>query len=113
MRSGPTGEEVAAVLEIVVLLAIVFAGLVAVGAVVGAISLVGFFLTLPFRILGWLFHALGGLIAFPILAGLGVVVTIALVSAALAMMIPLLPFALLAAGIVWLIHRERRWTRSA
>lgn len=99
-------------IELVVLLAVVFAGLVVAGALVGTFSLLFFVLTLPFRLLGWLLHGVGVLLALPFLAIAGIVAVVALGAAAVAILIPVLPIALLALGIVWLVRGGRKPARA-
>jgi hypothetical protein len=66
------------------------------------LHLVGFVITLPFRILGWTFR----------LVGLVFLVVLGVLTAILAggvLLLPLLPLALVALGVAWLFRRRRRF----
>jgi hypothetical protein len=91
-----------------------FLVLAVVGLVLGMLSLVGALIVLPFKLLGFAFKALGALLALPFLLIFGVigallfgvVGVVALGAGLLAFFIPLLPFALIAWGVWWLVHRK-------
>lgn len=72
-----------------------------IGVLVGLFSAVLWLLTLPFRLLGLMFHGLGWLLVLPLLL---VGVLIACVATAVAL--PALPIVLLVLGIVVLMRRR-------
>jgi hypothetical protein len=91
------------------LLGLAFAGfvvLVAIGAVLGLVALVFQVVLLPFRLLGFVFKLIGAVLFLPLLLLVGFVV-LAFVGLPLFFMaiVPLLPIALLALGIWWLVKR--------
>ena len=69
-------------------------------------SVVGWFLWLPFKILGWLLRGIGLLIAFPfillacLLGGFGMLL------GAGVLVLPLFPLAVVGAILWWLFHRR-------
>jgi hypothetical protein len=84
-------------------LAALAAGIVLVFGVLSIVlHLVGFVITLPFRIVGWAFRLVGFLLVL-VLGGLAAVL------AGGVLLLPLLPFALVALGIAWLVKRRRRF----
>ena len=97
-------------------LLLVGAVLVGVFALLG--PLLGFLISLPFRILGLVFGLVGWLLVLPFLILSGV---LALVGLTLGLggflLVPLvligLPFALVAAGVIWLMRRGDRRTAQA
>jgi hypothetical protein len=88
--------------------------LAVVGFVLGVLGFMGALIVLPFKLLGFALKAVGALLALPFLlifGLLGVVlfggVGVVLFGAGLlALALPLLPFALLAWGIWWLVRRK-------
>ena len=87
-------------IELIVMAAVSFAVLLAVGAVCAGLSLI----FLPFQILGWLFKGLGLLIAIPLMLVFGFVGVLVFGVGVIFFMIPVLPFALL----VWLLWKALR-----
>lgn len=83
-----------------------FAALVVVGVFLTVFSAVGWFLWLPFKIIGWGFKLLGLLIAAPfillalLLGGFGMLLSVGF------LFIPLFPLLLLG-GLAWWIFRPR------
>jgi len=84
------------------------------GLVLGALSLAGALIALPFKLLGFAFKGLGMLLALPFIllfgalgallfGGLGVLV---LGAGLVAVALPLLPFAFVAWGLWWLLRRK-------
>jgi hypothetical protein len=95
------------VIELFVLGALAFAALIVIGTLVSVFSLVGWFLWLPFKIIGWLFKGMAMLIALPflllaaVLGGFGLLLSVGV------LFIPLLlPFAMIGAFIWWLFRRR-------
>jgi hypothetical protein len=98
--------------EILFLAPIVLAAVLVLGVFAFLFPLLGFVITLPFRILGLVFTALGWLIALPILAlgaflGLGALVVATLVGGTL-FLLPFVPFVLFALAIAWFVKRASR-----
>ena len=93
--------------ELVVLAGLAFAALIVVGALLSVFSVVGWFLWLPFKILGWAFRLVGLLVVLPFvliacfLGGFGV-----LLSAGV-LLIPLLPVFAICGGLWWLLRPRR------
>jgi hypothetical protein len=88
---------------------IVFAGLLLVAVFAFLFPLVGFVISLPFRILGWVIGLLGWALLLPLILIGAVFGVIALVFVLLLggglFIIPFVPFVLLALGIAWLVRR--------
>ena len=94
-------------IELFVLAALAFAALLVIGALISAVSVVGWFLWLPFKIIGWLFKGVAMLIALPfillacVLGGLGLMLSVGV------LIIPLfLPF-LMIGGLLWWLFGRR------
>ncbi len=98
------------------LLAVGLAALVAIAvlsAIGGVIALVLWIVMLPFRLLGFAFKLLGALLMLPLLAVGGLLLTVFLgVPLLFAVLLPAVPFALLAWFIWWLMHRGSRSTAT-
>jgi hypothetical protein len=86
------------VIALLVLGALVFAGMLVIGTLAAVVGLLGFVISLPFRILGWTFKLLGLLLAIPfaliglMLGGVGLAVGLGFA------LLPALPFI----ALVWL-----------
>jgi len=98
--------------EFLLLFPLLLAGLLLAAVFAFLFPLFGFVLTLPFRILGWLVGILGWMLLLPIILvgsvlGLGALVVAALIGGTI-FLVPLVPFVLLAVGIVWLVRRSSR-----
>ena len=94
--------------ELVVLGALAFCAFVVVGTLVAAASLLGWLISLPFRLLGLAFRGLGLLVGLPFVI-LGVVLAVVLFGVGtLLVLLPLVPLALLVFGIVWLVRHSAR-----
>jgi hypothetical protein len=95
------------VIELVVLAALAFAALIVIGILISVFSVVGWFLWLPFRILGWVLRLVGLVFAAPfvliacLLGGLGTLLGFG------AVVLPVLPLAL-AGWVVWWLLRPQR-----
>ena len=93
--------------EMVVLAGLAFAALIVVGVLISVFSVVGWFLWLPFKILGWVLRVVGLLFALPfviialLLGGFGVLLGTGV------LLIPLFPL-LLVGGVFWWLFRDRR-----
>jgi hypothetical protein len=97
---------------------IVLAGLLLAAVFAFLFPVIGFVITLPFRILGWVIGLLGWALLLPLILLGALFGVVALVFAALwarVLLHPFVPFALLALGAVWLVRRasHRRRTRDA
>lgn len=89
-------------IELFVFGALALVGLVVFGMLAAVLSIVLWVITLPFRLLGLLFHGLGLLILLPfVLVGVLVAATLGLGF----LMVPLAPLALIALA-VWLLVRR-------
>jgi len=98
--------------EFFFLFPLLLAGLLLAAVFAFLFPLFGFVILLPFRILGWVIGLLGWLLVLPILLvgavlGLGALVIAALLGGTI-FLVPLVPFALLAFGIAWLVRRSSR-----
>lgn len=93
-------------IELFVLAALGFTALIVIGALVSVFSLVGWFLWLPFKIIGWLFRGVALLIALPfvllavVLGGFGMLLGVGVLFLPL-----LLPFAMIGGFLWWLFRR--------
>ena len=95
--------------ELVVLGALALAAFIVIGSLVTVFSMVGWVISLPFRLVGLVFMGLGLLIVLPLLMFAGLIAAIVLGVGALFALVPLLPAILLVMGIVWLVrHRSPR-----
>ena len=94
------------------LLALGFAAFVVfavVSALCGIAALLFWVVLLPFRLLGFVFKALGALLFLPVLAIVGLVVAVLVgVPLLIAALIPALPIVLLVAAVWWLAKRGFR-----
>ena len=92
--------------ELIVLAALAFAALIVIGVLVSVFSVVGWFLWLPFRIIGWMFRIVGLLIALPFIliacmfGGFGLLLGTGF------MALPLLPL-LAIGGLGWWLFKDR------
>ncbi len=97
---------------LVVVAVLGFCALVVVGTLVAAASLVGWILFLPFKLLGLLLRGLGLVLALPFILLAGVLGFLVFGAGVLALVLPALPFVLVALGIVWLIRHNARSVHS-
>jgi hypothetical protein len=85
-----------------------------VGVVVAVASILGFLITLPFRILGWALKLVGLLIALPflilggVLAGGGV-----LLALAFGLLLPLAPVLAIAWLVWWLVRSDHKRSHAS
>ena len=92
--------------ELVVLAALGFAVLIVIGVLISVFSVVGWFLWLPFKILGWAFRLVGLLFALPfvliacLLGGFGLLLGAGI------LVLPLFPLIAIGA-IAWWVFRDR------
>lgn len=93
-------------IELFVLAALAFTAFIVIGALVSVFSLVGWFLWLPFKIIGWLFRGVALLFALPfillaaVLGGFGMLLGVGVLFLPL-----LLPFAMIGGFLWWLFRR--------
>lgn len=93
-------------LELFVVAGLAFAALIVIGVLISVFSVVGWFLWLPFKIIGWALRAVGLLIALPfiliavLLGGFGMLL------GAGVLMFPLVPLFAIGAFIWWLLHKR-------
>lgn len=94
-------------IALLVLGALLFAGMIVMGTLVAVAGLLGFVIMLPFRILGWTFKLLGLLLAIPfalialMLGGVGLAVGLGVA------LLPALPFIALVWLCWWLVAGRR------
>ena len=94
-------------IALLVLGALMFAGMLVVGSLFAVVGLLGFVISLPFRILGWTFKLLGLLFAIPfaliglMLGGVGLAVGLGFA------LLPALPFVLVVWFCWWLFAGRR------
>ena len=93
--------------ELVVLAAVAFTALIVVGVLVSVFSVVGWFLWLPFKILGWVLRLVGLLFALPFILIACVLGGFGLLLGTSVMMLPLLPLVALG-GLAWWLFRGGR-----
>lgn len=93
--------------ELVVLGALALAAFIVIGSLVTVFSLVGWIISLPFRLVGLAFKGLGLLIGLPLLMFAGLIVALVVGVGALLALVPLLPVILLVLGVVWLVRHRR------
>ena len=92
--------------ELAVLAALAFAALIVVGVLVSVFSVVGWFLWLPFKILGWALRFVGLLVALPFILIACVLGGFGLLLGAGFMVLPLFPLLALG-GLAWWLFRDR------
>jgi hypothetical protein len=99
------------VVEAIIAAGLGFAALVVVGVLISVFSVVGWFLWLPFKILGWGLKLLGLLFAAPfillalLLGGFGMLLGVGF------LILPLFPL-LLVGAIAWWIFRPRQASQA-
>ena len=94
--------------ELVVLGALAFCAFVVFGALFAAASMVGWIITLPFRLFGLALRGVGLLIGLPFLIVGGLLALVVFGVGAIFTLIPIIPLALLVFGIVWLARHSGR-----
>ena len=93
--------------ELVVFAALAFSALIVVGVLLSVFSVVGWFLWLPFKVIGWALKLVGLLFALPFLAIAVLIGGFAVFMSAGFLLLPLFPLLLLG-GLAWLVFRPRR-----
>ena len=83
-----------------------FVALAVLGLLASVVALVWWLIFLPFRVLGWVFGGLAGLLALPFMLVFALLAMVLFAAGFIAFAIPLLPFALLVGGIWWLMKRR-------
>jgi hypothetical protein len=96
------------VIELVVLGALAFCGFVVLGTLVAAASIVGWIISLPFRLLGVVVKGVGLLLGLPFLILALTIGAVVFGIGALVTLLPLAPLLLLVCGVVWLVRRSTR-----
>ena len=92
--------------ELFVFAGLAFAALIVLGVLISVFSVVGWFLWLPFKIIGWALRAIGLMIALPfiliacLLGGFGLLLGTGV------MMLPLFPLLAVGGILWWLFHRR-------
>lgn len=90
--------------------AVVVAGVLFLGFLAVIARFLGWLLVLPFQILGWLLGGLGFVIALPFVIVALAIGAVGVGVGVLVLFTPLVPLALLAVLIAWLVRRGRRTT---
>jgi hypothetical protein len=85
-----------------------FVALAVFGLFASVIAMVLWVITLPFRLLGLVFHGLGALLALPFLILFAVIAAVVFGFAAIAFLLPALPIVLAALAIWWIFGRRSR-----
>lgn len=80
-----------------------FVVLAVLGLAASLVAMIGWLLLLPFRLLGFAFKLMAGVLALPFLILFAVIGAILFASGLVIFFVPFLPFALLVAGIWWLM----------
>ena len=93
--------------EWVVFGAFAFVTLLVIGVLITAFSVVGWFLWLPFQIIGWVLKLVGLLFALPFILIACLIGGFAVLMGTGFLLLPLFPLLLLA-GLAWLVFRPRR-----
>lgn len=99
--------------ELMVLGTLAFAAIVVFGVLASVFGMVLWLISLPFRIVGWLFHGIAFLFALPFVAVFVVIAMLVLGGAMLMFLVPLLPIVLIALGAWWLVRRNQRSAATA
>ena len=92
--------------ELIVLAALAFAALIVIGVLLSVFSVVGWFLWLPFKIIGWAFRLVGLMFALPFILIACTLGGFALLLGAGFMVLPLLPLLALG-GLGWWLFKDR------
>jgi len=92
------------VVELVVMAGLAFAALVVVGVLISAFSIVGWFLWLPFRVLGWALKFVGLVIALPFIVSACLLGGFGMLLGAGVLFRPLLPLIAFVAVLWWLVR---------
>jgi hypothetical protein len=94
------------VFDLIVLAGLAFTALIVVGVLISVFSVVGWFLWLPFKIIGWMLRGVGLLIAFPFILIACLLGGFGLLLGAGVLVLPLAPLAVLGVILWWLFHRR-------
>ena len=94
--------------ELLILGALAFAAIVVFGVLASVFGVVMWLIFLPFRIIGWLFHAIALLFALPFVAIFGVIAVLVFGAGMLMFLVPFFPIVLVALGAWWLVRRNQR-----
>lgn len=93
-------------LELFVLAGLAFTALIVMGVLISVFSVVGWFLWLPFKIIGWLLRGVGLLIALPFILLAVVLGGFGMLLGAGVLVLPLFPLA--AVGVIlWALLHKR------
>jgi hypothetical protein len=92
--------------------ALVFVGLAVLGVLAAVATFVGWIISIPFVLLGWMFRLLVGLLALPFLLVMALVVgfvpAILLAVGLTFFVVPVLPFVAVIGLTIWVLRRNRR-----
>ena len=92
--------------ELIVFAGLAFTALIVVGVLISVFSVVGWFLWLPFKIIGWMLRGIGLLIALPFILLACVLGGFGLLLSAGVLVLPLFPLFAVGAILWWLFHKR-------
>ena len=92
--------------ELIVFAGLAFTALIVVGVLISVFSVVGWFLWLPFKIIGWMLRGIGLLIALPFILLACMLGGFGLLLSAGVLFFPLFPLAAVGALLWWLFHKR-------
>lgn len=98
---------------LVVLGVLAFCVIVVVGTLVAAASLLGWLVSIPFHILGFVLRGIGVAIAIPFILLAAVIGVVVFGFGAIALFVPMVPFVILALGVAWLVRHNSRSVHSS
>jgi hypothetical protein len=87
--------------------ALAFVGIAVMGLLASVVALVCWVFVFPFRLLGFVFRGFAGLLALPFLLLFGLLGVVLFAAGMVAFLVPVLPFVVIVALVVWLMrHRH-------
>ena len=99
-------------IELIVLAVVVTAVLAVLGVVAAVLSFVVWLVMLPFQLLGMIAKGLAFVAALPVLLLLGVAALLVGGFGLLFALLPLLPFVLVVAFVIWLVRGDRPGSKA-
>ena len=92
--------------ELIVFAGLAFTALIVVGVLISVFSVVGWFLWLPFKIIGWMLRGIGLLIALPFILLACMLGGFGLLLSAGVLVLPFFPLVAVGAILWWLFHKR-------
>lgn len=99
--------------ELIAIAAVGFTALIVIGVLLSVFSVVGWFLWLPFKIIGWMFRFVGLLFALPFILIAGLLGGFGLLLGTGFMVLPLLPLLAIGAIAYWIFRDRSRHPSQA